>query len=141
MKLKPSAILFDMDGVLVDSLDSWWISFNEALKKYDQKEISRREFIEKYWGHDLQYNLEEMGLDLKILKFDIDVEGHLKIILNNTASLYPKTVIITKIFQYATNVMYATLIIRNLSLLGSLILFIFGFVENYEVFDKIFKKE
>lgn len=78
--------------------------------------------------------------DLKILKFDIDVEGHLNIILNNTASLYPKTVIITKIFEYATNVMYATLIIRNLSLLGSLILFIFGFVENYEVFDKIFKK-
>jgi len=69
MKLKPSAILFDMDGVLVDSLDSWWISFNEALRKYDHKEISREEFIEKYWGHDLQYNLEEMGLDLKILKF------------------------------------------------------------------------
>ena len=69
MKQKPSAILFDMDGVLVDSLDSWWISLNEALKEYNHKEITRDEFIKKYWGHDLKYNLEEMGLDVKILKF------------------------------------------------------------------------
>lgn len=69
MKLKPSAILFDMDGVLVDSLDSWWLSLNEALKEYNHKQITRDEFIKKYWGHDLKYNLEEMGLDEKILRF------------------------------------------------------------------------
>jgi len=69
MKNRPKAILFDMDGVLIESLDSWWLSFNDALKEFNQKEISRDEFIEKYWGHDLQYNLEKMGIDYKILKF------------------------------------------------------------------------
>lgn len=69
MKLKPSAILFDMDGVLVDSLNSWWVSLNDALKAYNHKEITRDEFIKKYWGHDLHYNLEKMGLNHKILKF------------------------------------------------------------------------
>jgi pyrophosphatase PpaX len=69
MKQKPSAILFDMDGVLIESLDSWWLSLNDAFKAYNHKEISRDEFIEKYWGHDLSYNLEKMGIDYKILKF------------------------------------------------------------------------
>ncbi|MCK5636548.1 MAG: HAD family hydrolase, partial [Thermoplasmatales archaeon] len=54
MSIKPEAILFDMDGVLVDSLDSWWASLNESLTKYGQAEITRDEFINKYWGHDLQ---------------------------------------------------------------------------------------
>ena len=69
MKLKPSAILFDMDGVLIESLDSWWLSLNDAFKAFNHKEISREEFIENYWGHDLSYNLEKMGIDYKILKF------------------------------------------------------------------------
>jgi HAD superfamily hydrolase (TIGR01509 family) len=66
VKLKPAAILFDMDGVLVDSLDSWWRSLNAALKNYKNKEISREEFIEKFWGHDLLDNLRKLGLDEKI---------------------------------------------------------------------------
>ena len=69
MKLKPSAILFDMDGVLVESLDSWWLSLNDALKAFNHKEITKDEFIKKYWGHDLKYNLEKMGIDYEILKF------------------------------------------------------------------------
>ena len=69
MTLKPDAILFDMDGVLVDSLDSWWLALNEALKAYDYDEITRDEFIKKYWGHDLQYNLEKMGLEYEVLMF------------------------------------------------------------------------
>lgn len=66
MKLKPSAILFDMDGVLVDSMDSWLMSLNAALKAYNHKPVSRMEFIEKYWGHDLYDNLDRMGLEHEI---------------------------------------------------------------------------
>ena len=69
VKLKPAAILFDMDGVLVDSLDSWWKSLNAALKNYKNKEISRQEFIEKFWGHELLGNLRKLGLDEKIIVF------------------------------------------------------------------------
>ena len=45
--------LFDMDGVLVDSKEAWYLSFNEA------GEVSREEFEEKYWGRDMQANLED----------------------------------------------------------------------------------
>jgi len=76
----------------------------------------------------------------ELLIFEIDVGGHLNIIMNNTASLYPKTVKITKVFEYSTNVRYTTSIIRNLSLVSGVLLFIFGIVENYEEIEKIFKK-
>ena len=46
MKLKPDAILFDMDGVLIDSLDSWWKSLNFAIKKCHGREITREEAID-----------------------------------------------------------------------------------------------
>lgn len=75
MRLKPSAILFDMDGVLVDSLDSWWSSLNSSLKAFSYKPISREEFIKKYWGHDLFDNLKMMGIPLKVGKFCNNVYG------------------------------------------------------------------
>ncbi len=64
--LTPDAILFDMDGVLVDSLHSWWKSLNEALKNYGEGEITRKEFIEKYWGNELQENLKTLGVNKKV---------------------------------------------------------------------------
>jgi phosphoglycolate phosphatase len=69
VKLKPAAILFDMDGVLIDSLDSWWKSLNAALKNNKNKEITREEFIEKFWGHELLGNLKKLGWDEKIIVF------------------------------------------------------------------------
>ena len=69
MKVKPDAILFDMDGVLVDSLDSWWFALNSALKAFNHKEISKKEFIEKLWGHDLNDNLRHLKLDHKVGTF------------------------------------------------------------------------
>jgi HAD superfamily hydrolase (TIGR01509 family) len=69
MKLMPSAILFDMDGVLVDSLDSWWKALNSALKKFKHQELTRDEFIETYWGHDLRANLKRLKLNPKVAPF------------------------------------------------------------------------
>ena len=64
--------------------------------------------------------------------FEIDVEGHLNVMLDNTNSSNPKTVRLTTVFEKSTNVRYATLIIRNLCLLGGGILMLFGWVDNYE---------
>jgi HAD superfamily hydrolase (TIGR01509 family) len=75
MKLKPKAILFDMDGVLVDSLDSWWMSLNSALEAFNHEKISRDEFIRKYWGHDLHENLKLMDLPLEIARFCNNIYG------------------------------------------------------------------
>ena len=69
MKLAPSAILFDMDGVLVDSLDSWWKALNSALKRFKHQEITRDEFMKTYWGHDLKANLKRLQLNPKVAQF------------------------------------------------------------------------
>jgi HAD superfamily hydrolase (TIGR01509 family) len=74
--MKPKAILFDMDGVLVDSLDAWWHSLNHALEKHNMKSISKKMFIEKYWGHDLYENLKRNNLPLKVGMFCNKIYGN-----------------------------------------------------------------
>ncbi|MEF8848283.1 MAG: HAD-IA family hydrolase [Candidatus Thermoplasmatota archaeon] len=69
MKIKPEALLFDMDGVLVNSINPWWKAFNESLKEYNKKQISKKEFIDNFWGHDLKSNLDKMNLESKVLEF------------------------------------------------------------------------
>ncbi len=87
MKIKPAALLFDMDGVLVDSLDSWWKALNDALKAYDHDAITRDEFIETYWGHDLKSNLEKIGLNPEVVTFCNNVYGdHV-----DSVKIYPGT--------------------------------------------------
>ena len=66
MKLKPKAILFDLDGVLVDSLDAWFAALNDALRHYNHKEITKNEFIQRYWGHDLYDNIERMNIKYEV---------------------------------------------------------------------------
>jgi len=85
-KIKPSAILFDMDGVLVDSLESWWKALNHSLDHFNHKTISRQEFIEKYWGHDLFTNLKKMNLPEEVGLFCNDV--YYKYV--DKITLYPK---------------------------------------------------
>jgi len=87
MKLQPSAILFDMDGVLVDSLDAWWKALNSALKKFKHQELTRDEFVETYWGHDLKANLKRLKLNPQVAPFcNITYGGHLDYI-----KIYPDT--------------------------------------------------
>ena len=69
MKLTPSALLFDMDGVLVDSIDSWWKAVNQSFRNFGQKEITKETFIDKYWGYDLRDNLKRMHLPTEIATF------------------------------------------------------------------------
>ena len=67
--MRPGAILFDLDGVLVDSMDSWLACLNAALKAFHYDEVSKEEFIEIYWGHDLNDNIERMGLTEEVGRF------------------------------------------------------------------------
>ena len=87
MKIKPNAILFDMDGVLVDSLDSWWESLNNALKAFNHKEITKEEFIKNYWGHDFYDNIKTMGLKQEVGIFCKNTYGdHVDLV-----KMYPET--------------------------------------------------
>jgi len=87
MKLTPRAILFDMDGVLVDSLDSWWKALNSALQRFKHQEITRDEFMKTYWGHDLKANLKRLQLNPEVAQFcNITYGNHIDYI-----KIYPDT--------------------------------------------------
>lgn len=102
MKLNPKAVLFDMDGVLVDSIESWWKALNHSLEAHNMPSISKEVFIEKYWGHDLYDNLKRNNLPLKVGMFcnkvyaehvgDIKIYPDAKEVLEKL-SKYPKCVI------------------------------------------------
>jgi HAD superfamily hydrolase (TIGR01509 family) len=87
MKLHPKALLFDMDGVLVDSLDSWWYALNSALKTYGHPGLSREEFVQRFWGYDLYDNLRMLGLPSEIGLFCNRIYGQY---LSST-KIYPET--------------------------------------------------
>jgi len=84
--LQPQALLFDMDGVLVDSFESWFSALNHAIRSFDLPEVSKEQFTQKYWGHDLSNNLEKAGLSKDIVSFcNVIYEDHI-----DQVRIYPK---------------------------------------------------
>jgi len=61
MKIK--AVLFDLDGVLIDTLDCWVQAFNDTYRRYGKKEISKEEFMENFWGHSTEKGISHLGED------------------------------------------------------------------------------
>src|SRR3989338_3943574 len=49
-KTELKAVLFDLDGVILDSFGAWYAVFNHARRNFNLKEISRQEFKDKAWG-------------------------------------------------------------------------------------------
>ena len=87
MERRPSALLFDMDGVLIDSLDSWWYALNDALTMFKHPTITREELIHTYWGHDLRSNLKRLHLNPEVATYcNLTYGGHL-----NDVRIYPET--------------------------------------------------
>jgi HAD superfamily hydrolase (TIGR01509 family) len=56
------AVLFDLDGVLVESIDVWLSAFNDTLREFGLPPLSKEEFVKKYWGKSTVENLGSMGL-------------------------------------------------------------------------------
>ena len=69
---KIEAILFDLDGVLINSFESWYQAFNTMLRAFGREEMSRAEFTEKCWGPDLKHNLDALNLDEEAGKYCIN---------------------------------------------------------------------
>ncbi|HLC65751.1 MAG TPA: HAD family phosphatase [Candidatus Nanoarchaeia archaeon] len=49
------AVLFDMDGVLIDSHDAWFHVLNSALEHFGKKKLTKKEFDEKAWARSFEY--------------------------------------------------------------------------------------
>lgn len=64
MTLKPAGLLFDMDGVLVDSRQSWYRSLVHLFRDRLGRELPWNDFLENYWARDLRDIFAELGLDL-----------------------------------------------------------------------------
>jgi len=60
---KAKAILFDLDGVLINSIDAWYLAFKETLKHVGLRMIDKREFKENYWGQEIEENLRRLQMD------------------------------------------------------------------------------
>lgn len=58
-KKKIEAVLFDLDGVLINSFECWYQVFNKMLRVYGRQEIEREEFRVKYWGINFEYIIDE----------------------------------------------------------------------------------
>jgi phosphoglycolate phosphatase len=48
------AVIFDMDGVLVDSHSAWFSMFNSALEHFENKTISKEEFDKNVWAKNFK---------------------------------------------------------------------------------------
>ena len=53
------AVLFDMDGVLVDSIEAWFELFNKTLKHFGKEEFTWEKFMERVWGGPIERDAEE----------------------------------------------------------------------------------
>ncbi len=64
MKIK--AVLFDMDGVLVDSLDTWYHLFCTTLEHFGKSVITKEEFIRQAWSQGYEKVSERYFKDQRI---------------------------------------------------------------------------
>ena len=55
-KAKLKVVLFDLDGVIIDSFERQHLVFNDMRKKFGLKHISKQEFRKKLWGNPLEEN-------------------------------------------------------------------------------------
>ncbi len=51
-----SCILFDLDGVIIDSFDAWFKLFNKARKHFRLPVVTKKEFRDKAWGGSVENN-------------------------------------------------------------------------------------
>src|SRR3989338_1914788 len=58
LKFKVKAVLFDLDGVLIDSLDAWFYVFNDALKQFGFKTITKNQF-KKDFGAPIESDVKK----------------------------------------------------------------------------------
>ena len=90
MKEEIKAILFDKDGVLIDSFESCFTSFNETLTHYRRKNIPRERYLKNYWGNKAENNLQKL--------FNEEKQEKIKRILDHYASRREANIYLTKIY-------------------------------------------
>ena len=66
-KKEVKAVLFDLDGVLVDSFDAWFHTFNDGLKTFGLRTLSKEEFS-KDFGAPIESDMKKYFIGKTIKK-------------------------------------------------------------------------
>jgi HAD superfamily hydrolase (TIGR01509 family) len=67
--LKPAGLLFDLDGVLVNSFESWYLLLADLVRNHFSRELTRQEFLDCYWARDLRDIFADLGLEIALDSF------------------------------------------------------------------------
>lgn len=59
------AVIFDMDGVLIDSFDAWYHTENLIFQKYCGRSLTKEEYGKDFWGKDTAETCKLIGLSAK----------------------------------------------------------------------------
>jgi len=62
------SILFDFDGVLVDSFETWRHAVNDAIRNAGMEPISAEKFRKEFWGIELRESIKKLGLGEETVK-------------------------------------------------------------------------
>ena len=60
--MKIEAIVFDVDGVLLDSFESWYTSFNQTLIEFGKEPVTKETYREIFWGPSVEEDLKRYNL-------------------------------------------------------------------------------
>jgi HAD superfamily hydrolase (TIGR01549 family) len=83
------AVLFDMDGVLIDSNKAWYTIFNKTLEYFENKTISRKEFDEVVWAKNFNETVKKyFSVDMEQVR---DFYGSLYEVFMNNLTVFPDT--------------------------------------------------
>ena len=60
--MEVEAIIFDVDGVLLDSFESWFTSFNQTLVEFGKEQVDRETYRKIFWGPSVEEDLRRYNL-------------------------------------------------------------------------------
>jgi HAD superfamily hydrolase (TIGR01509 family) len=88
------AVLFDKDGVLIDSLNTCFLAFNETLRHYGKSELKKEEYLRGFWGTKAEINLDKIFINLTEIerKEIVDYYMRRRMELGNLTKLYTKVI-------------------------------------------------
>lgn len=88
-KREVKAILFDLDGVLVDSLDAWFYVFNDALRHFGFNKMTKSDFVKDFGApieHDVQKYFKGKTIEEVVNAYNINFQKNAKYIKLNPQS-------------------------------------------------------
>ena len=112
---KVQAILFDLDGVLVDACDWHYLALNEALKGVNVEPISRDDHTSKYNGLPTAVKLKMLGLheDTCAMVWKLKQEYKLETIKKNAKVQKEKIELFESLQQMSVKIVCVTNSIRQ----------------------------